>query len=86
MCERQRTCRAEPSAARRVAQSPGCGPPAGGQPGRSPPGHTLRFGPAAPLPPAACQRWCRCSEVQTEDVISNTLGLHPLTKGFKFLL
>lgn len=61
----QQTCPAGLYAVRHAAQSPGCDPLAGGQPGRFPLGHTLQSGPAALLPPAACQHWCRCSEIKT---------------------
>ena len=66
VCGRRRTCPAAVSSAPPVGQSPGCGPPGGGLPCRSPRGHTLPSGPAARLPPAACQRWCRCSGREEE--------------------
>lgn len=78
MCERQQTCPAGLSAARRVAQSPGCDLLAGGQPGKSPLGHTLQFGPAALLPLTACQHWCRCSEGMEESKNYCLLGVIPI--------
>lgn len=60
-CGRTPTCPRGPSAAPLAVQNLVSGPPADGQPGRSPLGHTPQSEPAALPPPVVYPHWCTCS-------------------------